>query len=146
VTAARTVRAAAALAAALTAGALPPAATAEESVVSLQTPSHAIGCEYRHFTGETAGLRCDVAGMADRPARPASCELDYGSAFGLTPTGKGRRLCVGDTVRSPQAKVLAYGATRRLGPFTCVSRTSGLRCGTAAGHGFVLSRAHQKLF
>jgi hypothetical protein len=46
----------------------------------------------------------------------------------------------------PKAKVLAYGASRTLGPFKCASRTTGLRCTTRAGHGFELSRSRQKLF
>jgi hypothetical protein len=115
-------------------------------IVTFQTPSKGIGCEYRHAAGQADALRCDVADVADPPKRPASCEQDYGSAFGLAPTGRGRRLCAGDTIRDPKAKVLAYGRTRTVGPFTCVSRTTGLTCRNGAGHGFTLSRAHQKLF
>ncbi len=125
----------------------PATAHAAATLTAFQTPSHKIGCLYSRGGGEPARLRCDVRdNAAATPKRPASCELDYGSAFGLTATGKATRLCVGDTALDPKAKVLAYDRTRRLGPFTCTSRTTGLRCTTKAGHGFVLSRQAQRLF
>jgi hypothetical protein len=124
---------------------VPAAAPAKDTLISFQTPSHGIACVYGVFDGK-AGLRCDVANVADPPKKPKACELDYGSAFGLDATGKARRLCAGDTVLDPKAKVLAYGRTRHLGPFTCTSRRTGLRCTTHAGHGFALSRTRQDLF
>jgi hypothetical protein len=96
--------------------------------------------------GGTVAPGASAADVASPPKRPKSCALDYGSAFGLTATGKARRLCAGDTVLNPKAKVLAYGKSRTLGPFTCTARTAGLRCATRAGHGFELSRTRQKLF
>jgi hypothetical protein len=123
-----------------------PGASGSATLVAFQTPSKGVGCVYARGGGEEASLRCDVRDVARPATRPASCTLDYGSAFGLGASGKARRLCVGDTALDPDAKVLAYGRTRTLGPFTCVSRTTGLRCTTRAGHGFALSRARQKLF
>lgn len=121
-----------------------PLALAASSITMFQTSSHGIGCAY---ATSPASLRCDVRHPASKaPKRPKSCALDYGSAFGLTATHRATRLCAGDTVLDPDAKVLAYDKTRRLGPFTCTARTSGLRCTTKAGHGFVLSRQTQKLF
>jgi hypothetical protein len=101
---------------------------------------------YQHFSVMEPELRCDVDEVAHPVKRPASCDLDYGSAFGLSAKGRAQRLCVGDTVRDPKAKILKYGTTRRFGPFTCTSQQTGLRCTTKAGHGFVLSRERQKLF
>jgi hypothetical protein len=101
---------------------------------------------YSRGGGQPSELRCDVADVRKLPKRPASCAQDYGMAFSLKATGRATRLCVGDTVLDPQAPVLAYGKTRRYGPFTCTAKTSGLRCTTRAGHGFVLSRQTQKLF
>jgi hypothetical protein len=139
-------RLAAALAAgALAALALAAPAAAEDTLVAFQTPSHGIGCMYLRTEGKPS-LRCDIRDMLNHVARPASCELDYGSAFGLGPAGRAQRLCVGDTVLDPKAKVLAYGGQRTLGPFTCTSRRTGLRCATHAGHGFVLARGKQSLF
>jgi hypothetical protein len=132
----------AALASALAA----PTAGAASGLDAFTTPSKAVGCMYLHTPDEPASLRCDVDDVARPAPRPASCELDYGSAFGLTRTGRARRLCVGDTVRDPKATVLKYGVKRTFGPFTCTARTTGLRCTTRAGHGFELSRERQKLF
>lgn len=117
--------------------------TMASSITTFQTPSHHIGCAY---STSPSYLRCDVVDVAHPPKRPKACELDYGSAFGLAPTKKAARLCVGDTALDPKAKVVAYGKTRHYGPFTCTARTGGLRCTTKAGHGFVLSRQTQKLF
>jgi hypothetical protein len=135
--------AALALAAALAA---PGGAGATAGFDPFATPSGHIGCMYQHAKGEKAYLRCDVDDVAHPVKRPASCELDYGSAFGLSASGKAQRLCVGDTVRDPKAKVIKYGTTRRFGPFTCTSKTTGLRCTNRAGHGFALSRERQRLF
>ena len=111
------------------------------------TPSGHVACMYEHVSGEKPLLRCDVDHVAHPVKRPKACEVDYGSAFGLTASGRARRLCVGDTVRDPRAKVLAYGKTKHYGLFTCTSRKSGLRCTTGGGqHGFELSRERQKLF
>jgi hypothetical protein len=120
---------------------------AVSTLVSFQSPSHHIGCYYYPADElERVNLRCDLSTIAHRPKRPKWCDLDYGDAFGLYATGKGRRLCVGDTALNPKAKVLAYGKTRHLGPFTCTSQTTGMRCVTRAGHGFDLSRERQKVF
>ncbi|WCB93261.1 hypothetical protein DSM104299_01970 [Baekduia alba] len=130
--------------AALAAGA--PAASALSGLDPFTTPSGHIACMYQHLPGERPGLRCDVDDVARAAPRPKSCDLDYGSSFGLSQTGRARRLCVGDTVRDPKAKALAYGKTKHYGPFTCTSRTTELRCTTKAGHGFELSRTRQRLF
>lgn len=113
------------------------------SLTTFQTPSHGIGCAY---STSPSYLRCDVRDPVAPPKRPQSCELDYGSAFGLTPSKRAQRLCAGDTVLDPGAKVIAYGKTKHYGPFACTARTTGLRCTNRARHGFVLSRQTQKLF
>jgi hypothetical protein len=123
-----------------------PAAGAISGLDPFMTPSKHIACMYQHLPGEAEGLRCDVDRVAHPAKRPKACELDYGSAFGLSKTGRAQRLCVGDTVRDPKAKIINYGKTRTYGPFTCASKAGGLRCTTKAGHGFELSRERQKLF
>jgi hypothetical protein len=121
------------------------AASAVSGLDPFATPSGHIACMYQHMSGDKPSLRCDVDNVAHPVKRPKACDLDYGSAFGLGTTGRAQRLCVGDTVRDPKAKVLAYGKTKHYGPFTCTSRTTGLRC-TKGKHGFELSRQRQKLF
>lgn len=117
-----------------------------DQVVFFTTPSHGIGCVYAHPEGEGRTLRCDVRDVVHPAPRPSWCEQDYGSAFGLEPRGRAKRLCVGDTALDPHAAVLRYGSSRRLGPFRCTSRRTGLRCTNRARHGFELSRARQRLF
>jgi hypothetical protein len=136
------------VAAAVPAAALSIAAAAgagTSTPVTFTTPTHRIGCAYT-ASGGAPSLRCDVVDPAHPAARPASCELDYGSAFGLQRTGRPARLCAGDTVVDPKARVLGYGKRRRLGPFMCLSQATGLRCTNRAGHGFTLSRQTQTLF
>jgi hypothetical protein len=123
---------------------VPAAASAKLRFFS--SPSRSIGCLYTS-TSDGKSLRCDLAHVDHPKPKPASCEFDYGQAFGLNPTGRAKRLCYSDTVMNASAPVLAYGKTRRFGPFTCrVHRTRGMRCTSRTGHGFRLSRHRQKLW
>src|SRR4051812_24585507 len=132
-----------ALLASLVVLALPAEALA--GITVFKTPSGNIGCAF--FGPKGKSVRCDVRETDDRVApRPASCDLDYGHAFGLTPTGRGRRLCVGDTVLDPGARVLGYGHAMKRYGIRCTSRETGLRCVNRRGHGFSLSRGSQKVF
>lgn len=121
-------------------------ATARAGITGFQTPSGNIFCAYITFEDDR-DLRCDISRTTNAPpARPRSCELEWGFSFGLTPRGKGRRLCVSDTPMDPSFKTLAYGRTWTRGPFTCRSRRTHLRCTNLRGHGFQLSRSKQTLF
>ena len=129
---------------------LPPAAlatllaagVASAAFTPFRTPSGLVGCYYA--TGPTT-LRCDV-GYRTRFTNAKKCAGLYGQAFSMSARGRPRVLCVSDTARDPSAPVLAYGRTRRLGPYTCTSKTSGLTCRNSAGHGWTLSRQSVKLF
>jgi hypothetical protein len=121
-------------------------AAASAKLKFFSSPSRSIGCLY---SSDSSGksLRCDLEHVDHPKPKPASCDFDYGQAFGLNRTGRAKRLCYSDTVLNPNAAVLAYGRTRRLGPFTCrVHRTRGMRCTSRTGHGFRLSRHRQKLW
>lgn len=110
-----------------------------------QLPSKRIGCVV--FSGKTPTLRCDINGATNRPpAKPRSCEFDFGFSFGLSPRGKARRLCVSDAGTDPEARILRYGQRYRRFGFTCTSRQSGLTCTNRDGRGFRLARASQRLF
>lgn len=121
------------------------AAAASAKQKAFTTPSKTIGCLYSTSGGKT--LRCDLA-VVDRPKpKPESCDFDYGQAFDLHPRARAHLLCYSDTVLNPNARVLAYGKTRRFGPFSCrVHRTRGMRCTSRTGHGFRLSRKRQTLW
>lgn len=121
-------------------------ATADAGISGFRTPSGNISCAYVSFDGNRS-LRCDMSRVDNQqPAKPRSCRYDWGPYYGMTPTGRGRRLCVSDTPMDPSFPRLAYGRTWKRGPFTCHSRTTSLRCTNPRGHGFTLSRAKQTLF
>jgi hypothetical protein len=119
------------VAAAIALGAFASAALA----FGFSTPSRNIGCQ-----GDASGIRCDVGKRSwSPPPKPPSCHLDWGQGLILGRTGPSRWVCAGDTALGSR-NILAYGQTRRYGPFTCASRVAGLRCTNPAGHGFQLSR------
>ena len=111
------------------------------------TPSGNIGC-----LGDRTEVRCDVLQTTGTPpTRPKSCHFDWGNAFGLKPTGRGRGLCASDTVvPGPGQKgviTLAYGSSTSFGTaMRCTSRRTGLTCRNDGGHGFTLSRTVIKVF
>ena len=99
-----------------------------------RTPSHKIVCLYQSKGGPGPYIRCDALFLND-------------VAFFLKKTGKGKRRHVTDTVNDPHANTLRYGRSLELGPFTCASRRSGLKCKSRkTGHGFKISRQKQRLF
>ncbi|MFL5866052.1 MAG: DUF6636 domain-containing protein [Thermoleophilaceae bacterium] len=99
-----------------------------------RTPSHNIYCAYFKSGGPGPFLRCDVESISQ-------------AGFVIYRHGKAKRLLISDSVYSPHAKTLKYGHSHRFGRFTCKSRKSGLTCKNRRnGHGFKLSREHQKLF
>ena len=119
-------------------------ASASAKFVFFQTPSHNIGCAY---ASSPASLRCDIrTGLKPPPSKPKGCQNDWTFGYSVNATGRARKVCAGDTVFSPTAKVIRYGTTWRGGPFSCKSSVSGLRCKNRSGHGFFLSRRHSYRF
>lgn len=114
-------------------------------LTAFQTPSGNITCMLGAYpSGVSANpdeqfVRCDIRRTAQRlPRRPADCDLDWGPVVSLGSKGAATfGACVGDAVGP--GKTLGYGKSIRRGPFTCVSRTTGLTCSTSR-HGFVASR------
>jgi hypothetical protein len=123
------------------------AADARAEFLYFRTPSKNIHCAYMDYEG-VPNVRCDI--MAYTPSittPPADCDLDWGMAYSITADGiKGEMLCVGDTVNTPDAKPLPYGATFRRSTITCISEKTGLTCTNGRGHGFFLSKAEQRVF
>jgi Family of unknown function (DUF6636) len=119
-------------------------ASASARFVFFQTPSHNIGCAY---SSSPPSLRCDIrSGLKPPPSKPKGCQNDWTFGYSVNATGRAHKVCAGDTVFSPSAKVIRYGTTWRSGPFTCKSSTSGLRCKNRSDHGFFLSRSHSFRF
>jgi hypothetical protein len=116
-------------------------------LVALATPS-AANAAFRQFAmpsgnivcgGDTRFLRCDIGQHTWRaPKKPRSCEFDWGSSIGMSRRGRVKFRCVSDSEFN--TRVLKYGRTLHIGPFTCRSRRTGLRCTNAVGHGFRVSR------
>ncbi|MFB9267532.1 DUF6636 domain-containing protein [Bradyrhizobium erythrophlei] len=126
---------------------LPLAASAEaqSGPTGFQSPSKNIACQV--FTGDKQTmLRCDISAMAKEPRRRADCDLAWGDAFEMAANGTAAPICHGDTVMDPALPVLAYGETWQRGGFTCRSEQTGVTCSNTAQHGFMLSRAEQKVF
>jgi hypothetical protein len=121
---------------------LPSAASAK--FIFFQTPSHNIGCLYQ---ASPPALRCDIrSGLKPPPPKPRGCTVDWTGGYQVGAAGRAQKVCAGDTVLSPDARVVRYGTTWRGGPFTCKSSSSGLRCKNRSGHGFFLSRQHSYRF
>jgi len=119
-------------------------ASASAKFVFFQTPSHNIGCLYQR---SPAALRCDIrSGLKPPPSKPKGCTVDWTGGYQVGATGRAQKVCAGDTVLSPDARVVRYGTTWRAGPFACKSSFSGLRCKNRSGHGFFLSRRHSYRF
>lgn len=124
-------------------------AAGSSGTIAFRTPSGNIGCVWSAaFSGEPAQLRCDIKSRLrhPKPAKPRGCKVDWGDSLYMTPNGRAKLTCHGDTAIIPTAKKLAYGKTWRHGGFVCTSRKVGLRCHNRAGHGFFLSRQHWSRF
>jgi len=121
-------------------------AQAANEFIYFKTPSGNIHCAW-YDLDQAPEVRCDIRNFTASFKRSADCELDWGFAFAVgAKSGKGAVLCAGDTVISPEAKVLAYGKTFSEGGISCVSGTKGLTCKNRKGHGFSLSRTKQRIF
>lgn len=115
-----------------------------------QTPSHNIGCGMFDGHGTGAFVRCDIAHRDWKlPARPhdAACrQLDFEGDMMVTATGRGHFICAGDTILR-QGPVLAYGAHKTVGRFTCTSTSTGVTCrNRRTHHGFFISKQRYRLF
>jgi hypothetical protein len=96
------------------------------------TPSKKIACRIYDPAKQGLEIRCDLFFLNDRAVR-------------MTRRGRARLIHVTDTIGDPRAPVLHYGKTKRVGPFTCTSRRTGLSCHNRNGHGFTVSREHQSV-
>lgn len=105
------------------------------------SPSGNIGCSVFD-----SGARCDIGERYwTPPPQPSSCDLDWGNALLVDPSGASFG-CVGDTALGAPT-VLPYGSSARRGTFVCESRDVGMTCrDEATGHGFFVARERYELF
>jgi hypothetical protein len=99
---------------------------------TFHTPSKKIHCRVFTPAKASAWIRCDLFFLNDR-------------AVTMTRTGKARMVHITDTIADPAGPALGYGKTKRFGPFTCTSRTTGLSCHSKTGHGFTVSKQKQSV-
>ena len=108
-----------------------------------QSPSGNIGCV---ISG--GGVRCDIQDHSwPTPPKPASCDVDYGNGVQVGKHKRGSYVCAGDSVFSPDVRVLGYGEKISKKRFRCASKQKGMRCvNRRNGHGFFLSEQNVRLF
>jgi hypothetical protein len=121
----------------------PPPPPTSGVAVYFRSPTGNIGCAF-----EPTVAACDIVDKTwTPPAKPASCEWDWGFGVHVKAGAKGAISCASDTVLNTSAPVLAYGQKQSHHGFTCESREDGVRCvHDASGHGFHLSRDRYELF
>ena len=116
-----------------------------DDYLAFHSPSGNIQCAIS--TGDYAQVRCDMSKLTPSYTKaPPDCEFDWGSSFAVDAGGRGYLACVSDAVADPGGVELGYGKSISLGPFTCASEESGMECTNPGGHGFLVSKAWQKLF
>jgi hypothetical protein len=112
-------------------------AVAPVSWWGFQTPSHNIVCNSGLPVTGAPGLSC-VVFSASVPGKSQKTWV-------LKARGVPRVLHVLGNIGT-DVRVLAYGRSWQRGVLSCVSRSSGLTCRNAQGHGFALSRERQRVF
>ncbi len=116
---------------------------------SFATPTGNIVCVLvgKGIGAASDNVRCTIRQKAwSSPARPASCELDYGTDLEVSSPGRGEFTCAGDTIlgMSGQATV-GYGTTVRMGQAACEVDSNGVTC-RAGSHGFFIAKESYRLF
>ena len=119
---------------------------AADADIAFQSPSGTIRGEMTR--GAPLAVRCDL-GVDEQSYtdRPASCDGDWGTTFGLDQTGRGRLVCVTEPDPAPELpNVLPYGRRAILDGIICRSERSGVTCTNLEGGGFEVRRAAQRIF
>jgi hypothetical protein len=123
-------------------------ATASAATVlpGIRSPSGNIRC----YLGSSATLHCSIGQASFARRLQARCLRPDGSGvdwhgFELRRSGAGVVTCSGGILynpgtQRPSYQLLPYGAIWRRVGFTCTSRTTGITCRSATGHGLFISR------
>ena len=117
-----------------------------DQYIGFQSPTGNIQCGIYSGSGGTSVLGSRPVATQTYRKAPAGCEFDWGNSFEVQATGKGYLACVSDSMADPSNQVLRYGQAVSLGGISCVSAKTGMTCTNAAGHGFSVAKAKQKLF
>jgi hypothetical protein len=132
-------------------------AAAPKPIPGIRSPSGNIRCLFvPPPRGSTVSvLHCSIAHASYAADLQHQCSampagLDW-HGFELTAARKGAVTCSGGILYDPSTErptysTLAYGKTWRHGPYTCVSRVTGVTCTTTRGHGLFISRQSWRAF
>ncbi len=120
----------------------PTMAAAASGAAGFWTPSRNIACWATVGEGQ-ARLRCDVVKHHWKAPR-GSCGAYRTAIFWMRGTGTPSTFCPNDFV--PPSRVVGYGGTWRLGPFSCTVSRVGIGCRNGGQHGWFLSRERYRLF
>jgi hypothetical protein len=133
------------------------ASAAPTPIPGIRSPSGNISCLYVPRSGALGApeLLCNIrrssyGARLQRLCVGGKAGVDW-HGFELTPTKRATVVCSGGILYDPSRQkptytTLAYGHTWRHGPFTCVSRVTGVTCRNRAQHGLFLSRVSYRLF
>lgn len=139
------------LAMAATAMLLAVSSSRADDLVFFRTPSgniHCLAYDAEAGNGES-GVACEIQQITKRTLnvkRPADCDLEWGNRVEVGQRGRAGMSCYGDTLATPDSRVLGYGRSLTLGAISCGSSEAGLSCTNGSGHGFFLSKSRQRLF
>jgi hypothetical protein len=121
---------------------------------SFKSPTGNINCIYSDYDKKPE-VRCDIMQFTPsfKTVPPGTsnevitCTPAKLRGFTISPDdAEGKAFCPTDAAIDGDQTVLAYGQTFKRGGLICTSEMSGMTCMNAAGHGFSLSRASQKVF
>lgn len=120
-------------------------------VPGFHSPTGNIKCLY--VAGKPSVIHCQL-GRADyattlqkRCMAPSGAGVDW-HGFELTAIRPAGITCSGGILYTgtPKYVNLAYGKSWKRGPFTCVSRVTGVTCMSSTGHGLTISRQHFRVW
>lgn len=117
---------------------------AADNYVAFQSPTGNIHCAIHEKAGTE--VNCDMRDYAASYTLPVGCDglTTVFSAWDFSL--KGGLSCTDANLLQSDNPVLAYGEAISFGGISCVSAKTGMTCTNAAGHGFSIARASQKLF
>jgi len=118
-----------------------PVVVTDVGEVFFRTPSKNIICDLH-----ASAVRCDIIRKSwSPPAKPSSCELDWGNGMYIS-AGTAGFTCTGDSLIGVSSVTLEYGQADRSGSVRCTSESSGLTCvDEKTGRGFTLAVSRYSL-
>ena len=121
------------------------AGSASADGYGFRTPSGNIYC---NGSVEGSDIACSIVERNGHAAEPdtGACSRVWGHHVNLRSAGRAQVVC-GPTPRtSTYTDVANYGVSASFGAISCRSETTGLTCTNPQGHGFLLSRAQQRVW